>query len=119
MGALEFSQAVPVDKLVIVCIGLIGMCCGFWMAGYRYLTTLVVLLLSFVVIQLCLGKLGFAWEPGWVWHGWNVIQLALWTGSLLSLLMALLIIRDMISASMKQKKQKLKSEHQPSDKNSK
>lgn len=119
MDVVEFAQAVPADKLVIVCIGLIGMCCGFWMAGYRYLTALVVTLLSFVLVQLCLGQLGLAWEPGWVWNGWNLIQLALWAGSLLSLVMALHILRDTICAAMKQKKQNLKSEHQPSDKNSK
>lgn len=109
MGVVEFAQGVPADKLVILFIGLAGMCCGFWMAGYRYLTAMVVVLLSFVLVQLCFGKSGLVWEPGW-----NVIHFALWAGSLISLLMASFIIRDMIVAA---KKQNVKSEHHASDKN--
>ncbi|WP_274644160.1 hypothetical protein [Pseudomonas serbica] len=98
---LTLSQYGSTFDWVIACVGLSMMCLGFWLAGYRFLTVVVSILMAGSVFQLLFGMDTLIWESGWMWYDWRVPLTMLMVGSLISLVITAFIVRDMLVAKRK------------------
>lgn len=88
-------------KWVLACVGLSLMCLGFWLAGYRYLTILVMILMSSGIYKAWIVPGDLVWESGWMWDDWRVSLTLIMGGSFVSLLITGLIVLNMVVAHRK------------------